>query len=90
MIDLLLRNNALSFQNTLLVLKGLSDFHKLVLTVLKTSVEKNEPWEKYDTEGENFFTPEILKKTFHVNFQIPWHLVNLVKYLWKFQTDQSH
>lgn len=45
MIDLLLRNNALSFQNTLLVLKGLSDFHKLVLTVLKTSVEKNEPWE---------------------------------------------
>ena len=43
MIDLLLRNNALPFQNTLLVLKGLSDFHKLVLTVLKTSVEKNEP-----------------------------------------------
>ena len=36
-IDLFLTNNALSFQHTETVSTGLSDFHKLVLTVLKTT-----------------------------------------------------
>ena len=40
-IDLFLTNNALSFQSTKTVSTGLSDFHKLVLTVLKTSIVKN-------------------------------------------------
>ena len=46
-IDLFLTNNALSFQNTKTVSTGLSDFHKLVLTVLKTSIVKNKPRERY-------------------------------------------
>ena len=40
-IDLNLTNNALSFQSTKIVSTGLSEFHKLVLTVLKTSIVKN-------------------------------------------------
>ena len=36
----LLTNNAVVFQNTATVFTGLSDFHKLVLTVLKTSITK--------------------------------------------------
>ena len=44
-IDLFLTNNRLSFQNTKTVSTGLSDFHKLVLTVLKTSIVKNKPQE---------------------------------------------
>ena len=44
-IDLFLTNNALSFQNTKTVSTGLSDFHKLVLTVLKTNIVKNKPRE---------------------------------------------
>ena len=44
-IDLFLTNNALSFQNTKTVSTGLSDFHKLVLTALKTSIVKNNPQE---------------------------------------------
>ena len=40
-IDLFLTNNALSFQSTKTVSTGLSAFHKLVLTVLKTSIVKN-------------------------------------------------
>ena len=44
-IDLFLINNALSSQSTKNVSTGLSDFHKLVLTVLKTSIVKNKPRE---------------------------------------------
>ena len=40
-IDLLLTNSALSFQHTETVSTGLSDFHKLVLTVLKTTFLRN-------------------------------------------------
>ena len=39
--DLFLTNNALSFQSTKTVSTGLSDFHKLVLTVSRTSIVKN-------------------------------------------------
>ena len=38
-------SNALSFQHTLTVSCGLSDFHKLVMTVLKTTFSKNKPRE---------------------------------------------
>ena len=40
-IDLFLISNALSFQSNKTVSTGLSDFHKLLLTVLKTSIVKN-------------------------------------------------
>ena len=36
-------NNAMAFQNTSTVFMGLSDFYKLVLTVLKTSTIKSKP-----------------------------------------------
>ena len=48
-IDLFLTNNALSFQHTETVTTGLSDFHKLVLAVLKTAISKNKPG-KFITE----------------------------------------
>ena len=41
-IDLLLTNSALSFQHTETVSTGLSDFHKLVLTVSKTNRKANQ------------------------------------------------
>ena len=39
-IDLYLTNSQKSFQNTLVVSTGISDFHKMVLTVLKVKIEK--------------------------------------------------
>ena len=42
-IDLFLTNTPLSFQNTTLVATGLSDFHKMVVTVMKTTFPKAEP-----------------------------------------------
>ena len=44
-MDLFLTNNALSFQSIKTVSTGLLDFHKLILTVLKTSIIKNKPRE---------------------------------------------
>ena len=40
-IDLYLTNCALSFQHTLTISCGLSDYQKLVLTVLKITISKN-------------------------------------------------
>ena len=42
-IDLFLTNNSLAFQNTTITFNGLSDCHKLVLTVLKTTFPNNKP-----------------------------------------------
>ena len=44
-IDLILTNSNMSFQNTTTVFAGISDFHKLVLAVLKISFTKNKPKE---------------------------------------------
>ena len=44
-IYLFLTNQVVSFQNTINVAAGLSDFHKLIFTVLKTSFSKNKPKE---------------------------------------------
>ena len=50
-IDLFLTNNALSFQSTNTVSTRLSDFHKLVPTVLKTIIVKDKlreiQWRNY-------------------------------------------
>ena len=44
-IDLLLTNNVYAFQQTTAICTGLSDCHKLVLTVLKTTVPRSQPKE---------------------------------------------
>ena len=43
--DLLLTNNVYAFQQTTAICTGLSDCHKLVLTVLKTTVPRSQPKE---------------------------------------------
>ena len=50
--DLYLTNSPLSFQNTSSVFTGLSDFHKLVLTVFKTAFVKFKPKELFYKEKE--------------------------------------
>ena len=53
-IDLILINCNMSFQNTTTVFAGISDFHKLVLTVLKISFTKNKPKEIIYRDYKNF------------------------------------
>ena len=42
-IDLILTNKSASFQNNMVVETGLSDFHKLTITVMKCSFQKQSP-----------------------------------------------
>ena len=42
-IDLILTNNTNSFQNSGVIETGLSDFHKMTVTVMKTTFEKLKP-----------------------------------------------
>ena len=53
-IDLILTNNAMAFQNTTAVFTGLSDFHKLVLTALKTSITKSKLQKITHRDYKNF------------------------------------
>ena len=46
-IDLFITNSILSFQNTIAVSNGLSDFHKMVITVMKMSFKKHSPIERH-------------------------------------------
>ena len=44
-IDLFITNSVMSFQNTTTLESGLSDFHKMIVTVCKTSFQKPKPKE---------------------------------------------
>ena len=53
-IDLFLTNSPLSFQNTTTITTGLSDFHKMVVTVMKTAFPKAEPQILYYRDYKDF------------------------------------
>ena len=53
-IDLFLTNSPASFQNTTTVTTGLSDFHKMVVTVMKTTFPKAKPQILYYRDYKNF------------------------------------
>lgn len=53
-IDLFITNQNRSFQNTTAIASGLSDFHKMVLTVFKTKFEKQKPKIIYYRSYKNF------------------------------------
>ena len=65
-IDLVITNSTSSFQNTTVVSTGLSDFHKMVVTVLKTSFIKIAPKTQYFRDYKHFdsndFKNELQRK----------------------------
>ena len=65
-IDLILTNSQNSFQNTFTVSTGLSDFHKMALTVLKTKIEKKTSqkmaYRDYKKFDENNFKKDLIIK----------------------------
>ena len=64
-IDLILTNKANSFQNTLALETGLSDFHKMVATVLKTKCMKKPPkiilYRNYKRYSNDNFMHDLLR-----------------------------
>ena len=81
-IDLLLTNNVYAFQQATAICTGLSGCHKLVLTVLKTTVPRSQPKEityrdykqfdpsKFKKELENVLTKENIDSCAKFNEQI--------------------
>ena len=52
--DLFITNSPFSFQNTIAVTNGLSDFHKMVVTVMKMSFKKHSPIERHYRDYKYF------------------------------------
>ena len=71
-IDLLLTNRPKSFQNSSVVETGLSNFHKMTVTVMKTTFEKLEPRVSYFRNWNEFcnekFRTQLLTKLPLENF----------------------
>ena len=69
-IDLFLTNDAQSFQNTCTLSTGFSDFHKMIITVLKTTYNKPKPKEIFYRDYKNFvannFHSDLNNKTQNV------------------------
>ena len=63
-IDLILTNNPLSFQNSGVIETGLSDFHKMIVTVMKTTYQKLDPkithYRDYNTFCNDNFREHLL------------------------------
>ena len=63
-IDLFLTNSSKSFQNTQTIETGLSDFHKLVVTILKMYLPNNQPkvitYRDYKNFDNSHFSEELL------------------------------
>ena len=62
-IDLIFTNRPKSFQNTTTLETGISDFHKMTITVLKTSYKKKPPkiivYRDYKKYSQNIFHKEL-------------------------------
>ena len=53
-IDLFITNSPLSFQNTIAVSNGLSNFQKMVITVMKMTFKKHSPTERHYSDYKYF------------------------------------
>ena len=65
-IDLFLTNNTRCFQNTSTISTGLSDFHKMIVTVMKLTVPKEDPkiieYREYKHFDQGTFDRELSEK----------------------------
>ena len=73
-VDLILTNKSRSFQNFCTFETGLSDFHKMTLTVLKSSFAKQKPrilnYRNYKFFNNTLFRDQVLNKLINLNLQI--------------------
>ena len=73
-VDLIIRNKPRSFQNSCTFKNGLSNFHKMTLTVLKSSFTKQKPrvlnYRDYKFFNNTRFRDQVLTKLRNSNFQI--------------------
>ena len=73
-IDLMLTNRGRNFQQTTAIETGLSDFHKTVVTVLKTSFDKQKPnvvnYRDYRNFRDEYFDRIFRKKLLTLMYNV--------------------
>ena len=73
-VDLIIMNKSRSFENSCTFETGLSDFQKMVLTVLKSSFSKKKPsvlnYNNYKFFNNTLFRDKVLYKLRNSNLQI--------------------
>ena len=71
-IDLILTNKSRSFQNTTVIETGLSDFHKLTVTIMKANFQKHPPkivnYRNYKNFNNEMFRNDLLQELRKVDF----------------------
>ena len=71
LIDLILTNRPIRFQNSQTIETGLSDHHKLTITVMKAYFQKQAPviitYRDYKYYNENMFRSELLEELYNIN-----------------------
>ena len=75
-IDLILTNRASSFQNTNVLETGLSDFHKLAVTVMKIFFRKQKP-KIINSRNYKNFRSEIFRKDLQI--ALNWYNINVLE-----------
>ena len=72
-VDLIITNKPRSVQNSCTFETGLSDFHKMILTILKSSFLKQKPrvlnYRNYKFFNNTLFRDQVLNKPRNSNFQ---------------------
>ena len=70
-IDLILTNHPLSFQNSCVLETGLSDFHKMTVTIMKASFQRLQPriinYRDYRRFQNDVFREELLSELLNVS-----------------------
>ena len=70
-IDLVLTNNSQSFQHTQAICSGLSDYHKMVVTVLKNTFRKGKPKEIFYRTYKNF-------DNLNLTLEVIWKIIEIL------------
>ena len=72
-IDLILTNSPRSFQSSCAIETGLSDFHKMIVTVMKESFQKLKPrvisYRNYNSFSNQCYREDLLKELSNENFE---------------------
>ena len=92
-IDLILTNNTNSFQNSGVIETGLSDFHKMTVTVMKTTFEKLKPniihYRDYRKFSNDKFRENLISRLPTENIRVDVNIINRETIAYHFYEKQK-
>ena len=92
-IDLVLTNNPNSFQNSGVIETGLSDFHKMTVTVMKTTFEKLKPniihYRDYRKFSNDKFRENLISRLPTENIRVDVNIINRETIAYHFYEKQK-